>query len=41
MEVAKSEGVTLPEQLADRIVEKSDRNMRRAMLMLQACHVTQ
>ncbi|ORX97418.1 replication factor C subunit 3 [Basidiobolus meristosporus CBS 931.73] len=38
-EVAKKEGFQLPEELALRIGEKSDRNLRRAMLMLEAARV--
>ena len=40
-EVAKQEGISLPADVADSIVEKSARNMRRALLMLEACHVAQ
>jgi len=40
-EVAHKEGITLPEDVAEKIVVKSERNMRRALLMLEACHVTQ
>ncbi|CAF0984613.1 unnamed protein product [Adineta steineri] len=35
--VAKLEGVELPIELANRIGEKSQRNLRRALLMLQTC----
>jgi replication factor C subunit 3/5 len=35
--VAKKESITLPLDLADRIAEKSDGNLRRAVLMLEAC----
>lgn len=38
--VANLEGVQLPVDLANRIGEKSQRNLRRALLMLQTC-VTQ
>ncbi|XP_067944739.1 replication factor C subunit 3-like isoform X2 [Watersipora subatra] len=41
MQVAKAEGISLPARLASRITEKSDRSMRRALLMLQACFVSQ
>eukprot|EP00993_Chasmostoma_nieuportense_P001763 NODE_2614_length_1136_cov_67.844400_g2494_i0.p1 GENE.NODE_2614_length_1136_cov_67.844400_g2494_i0~~NODE_2614_length_1136_cov_67.844400_g2494_i0.p1 ORF type:complete len:346 (+),score=92.55 NODE_2614_length_1136_cov_67.844400_g2494_i0:65-1102(+) len=37
--VAKKEGLTLPEQLADRIAHSSDRNLRRAILMLESTKV--
>ena len=37
--VAKREGVTLPDELANRIVETSGRNMRRALLQLEATKV--
>ena len=40
-EVAKKEGCTLPPQLAQRIAEKSKRNLRRAILMVEACKVAQ
>ena len=35
--VAKIEGHSLPKELATRIGEKSQRNLRRALLMLQTC----
>jgi hypothetical protein len=38
--VATIEGIQLPVDLANRIGEKSQRNLRRALLMLQTC-VTQ
>lgn len=37
----KREGLTLPAELATRIVEKSEHNLRRALLMLEACKVQQ
>lgn len=37
----KKEGLSLPTELANRIIEKSDRNLRRALLMLEACKVQQ
>ena len=37
--VAKKEGLNLPTELASRISEKSNRNLRRAILMLQSCKV--
>lgn len=40
-EVARAEKINLPEPLAEQIVSKSDRNMRRALLLLEACHVAQ
>jgi len=39
--VAKKEGCSLPPQLASRIAEKSGRNLRRAILMVEACKVAQ
>jgi len=39
--VAKKEGCNLPSQLANRIAEKSCRNLRRAILMVEACKVAQ
>jgi len=39
--VAKKEGLNLPSELAKRISEKSNRNLRRAILMLQSCKVAQ
>ncbi|XP_014664607.1 PREDICTED: replication factor C subunit 3-like [Priapulus caudatus] len=39
--VCKKEGLTLPSQLAKRIAEKSGRNLRRALLMCEACRVQQ
>ena len=40
-EVAQKEGCTLPPELAQRIAEKSKRNLRRAILMVEACKVAQ
>ncbi|KAI7815613.1 replication factor C subunit 3 [Rhyzopertha dominica] len=37
--VCKKEGLSLPSDLAKRIAEKSDRNLRRALLMCEACKV--
>eukprot|EP01004_Peranema_trichophorum_P008284 NODE_7038_length_817_cov_41.085014_g6435_i0.p1 GENE.NODE_7038_length_817_cov_41.085014_g6435_i0~~NODE_7038_length_817_cov_41.085014_g6435_i0.p1 ORF type:complete len:188 (+),score=27.31 NODE_7038_length_817_cov_41.085014_g6435_i0:149-712(+) len=39
--VAKKEGMTLPEPFALRIANGSDRNLRRALLMLEAARVQQ
>lgn len=39
--VCKKEGLNLPPELAKRIAEKSNRNMRRALLMCEACRVQQ
>ncbi|XP_076241800.1 replication factor C subunit RfC38 [Calliopsis andreniformis] len=39
--VCKREGLTLPDELAVRIAETSSRNLRRAILMLEACKVEQ
>ena len=39
--VAKKEGCVLPQQLAARIAERSRRNLRRAILMVEACKVAQ
>jgi len=39
--VAKKEGCSLPKELATRIAEKSGRNLRRAILMAEACKVAQ
>ena len=41
MRVKKSERITLPPVLARRIAEQSSRNLRRAILMLEACKVRQ
>lgn len=39
--VCRKEGITLPPELAQRISEKSERNLRRAILMLETCKVQQ
>ncbi|KAK3873446.1 hypothetical protein Pcinc_021548 [Petrolisthes cinctipes] len=39
--VCKKEGLSLPSELATRIAEKSNRNLRRAILMCEACKVHQ
>lgn len=39
--VCRRESLTVPEELARRIAEKSERNLRRAILMLEACKVQQ
>lgn len=39
--VCKKEGLNLPHELGRRIAEKSDRNLRRALLMCEACRVQQ
>ncbi|KAM3837179.1 replication factor C subunit 3 isoform 2-T2 [Vipera latastei] len=39
--VCKKEGLTLPQDLARRIAEKSGRNLRKALLMCEACRVQQ
>ncbi|XP_070607802.1 replication factor C subunit 3 [Erythrolamprus reginae] len=39
--VCKKEGLTLPQELARRIAEKSGRNLRKALLMCEACRVQQ
>lgn len=39
--VCKKEGLTLPPEMASRIAEKSGRNLRRALLMCEACKVQQ
>ncbi|XP_063702225.1 replication factor C subunit 3 [Culicoides brevitarsis] len=39
--VCRKENLQLPAELATRIAEKSERNLRRAILMLQACKVQQ
>jgi replication factor C subunit 3/5 len=39
--VASKEGLVLPPALADKIVEASGRNLRRALLSLEACRVAQ
>ena len=37
--VCKKEGLNLPSQLAEKIAEKSRRNLRRALLMTETCKV--
>lgn len=39
--VSKKEGINLPDELAQRIATKSERNLRRALLMLEASKVEQ
>ncbi|XP_076680975.1 replication factor C subunit RfC38 [Andrena cerasifolii] len=39
--VCKREGLTLPDELAVRLAETSGRNLRRAILMIEACKVEQ
>jgi len=39
--VSKKEGLTLPDEFAKRVAEMSGRNLRRAILMLEACKVEQ
>lgn len=39
--VAQKQGIHLPTQLAYNIAQESSRNLRRALLMLEACHVQQ
>ncbi|BFZ24367.1 hypothetical protein BsWGS_27406 [Bradybaena similaris] len=39
--VCKKEGLTLPPDMASKIAEKSERNLRRALLMCEACKVQQ
>ncbi|XP_046743005.1 replication factor C subunit 3 isoform X1 [Diprion similis] len=39
--ICKREGLTIPHELAIRIAEASERNLRRAILMLEACKVQQ
>ena len=39
--VAAKEAITLPHELAARIAERSNRNLRRAILMLEAARVKQ
>lgn len=38
-DVARRQSVTLPEPLAANIAKESSRNLRRALLMFEACHV--
>ncbi|CAB9502651.1 factor C subunit 3 [Seminavis robusta] len=37
--VARKESITLPDELAINIARESSRNLRRAILMMEACHV--
>lgn len=39
--ICRKEGVQLPDQLAKKIVDKSHRNLRRAILMCETCRVQQ
>ncbi|KXJ79025.1 hypothetical protein RP20_CCG002710 [Aedes albopictus] len=39
--ICKKEGLHIPSELATRIADKSERNLRRAILMLEACKVQQ
>ncbi|EDS40700.1 replication factor C subunit 3 [Culex quinquefasciatus] len=39
--ICKKEGIDIPPELATRITQKSDYNLRRAILMLEACKVQQ
>ena len=39
--VCKKEGLSIPQELAQKIAEKSRRNLRRAILMCEACKVQQ
>jgi replication factor C subunit 3/5 len=39
--VTKRESLSLPDELATRVAEMSGRNLRRAVLMLEACRVEQ
>ena len=39
--VCKKEGLSIPTELSKRIAEKSNRNLRRALLMCEACRVQQ
>lgn len=39
--VCKKEGLLLPPELAKQISEKSGRNLRKALLMCEACRVQQ
>jgi len=38
--VARKESISLPDELAINISRESNRNLRRALLMLESCHVT-
>ncbi|KAK9511877.1 hypothetical protein O3M35_000449 [Rhynocoris fuscipes] len=39
--ICRKEGINLPEKLAEKIAQKSDRNLRRAILMCETCKVQQ
>ena len=39
--VCKKEGLSIPQELAQKIAEKSRRNLTRAILMCEACKVQQ
>lgn len=39
--VSKKENINLPDEFSRRIAEKSGRNLRRALLMLESCKVQQ
>lgn len=39
--ICKREGLHLPDEFANRVIEASGRNLRRAILMLEACKVEQ
>lgn len=40
-QVCKKEGLSLPPELAQRVAEKSNRNLRKALLLCEACRVQQ
>ncbi len=40
-QVCRKEGLTLPAELAHRVAEKSNRNLRKALLLCEACRVQQ
>ena len=40
-QVCRKEGLSLPPELAQRVAEKSKRNMRKALLLCEACRVQQ
>ncbi|XP_012217808.1 replication factor C subunit 3 [Linepithema humile] len=39
--ICKREGLNIPDELINRVIEASNRNLRRAILMLEACKVEQ
>lgn len=41
LSISKKEGFLLPDELAVRVSETSERNLRRAILILEACKVEQ